>query len=84
MRPVTERQQEAHDKQAKVHIVEDDVEYMDDVSKLERGIFHRLTDDDEGNVIIALWITKSVRSQLPVNEQFIRTRANQEKIKLNV
>lgn len=51
---ITERQQEAHDEQAQVDVIQYDVHNLDTVAEVERRVFERVRQDDEEYVEIAL------------------------------
>jgi hypothetical protein len=50
LRPITEREEEAHDEQPEIEVVEDDVNDVD----LRNVGFERLGENDEGNVVVTL------------------------------
>lgn len=53
LRPVTERQDETHEKKAKIKVVDNDVEDVDAL-EVERRVFHRIREDVESDVIVGL------------------------------
>ena len=54
LRPIAEREQETHDKKAKIQIVENHVQHVDTTTKVKGWVFHGLAENHEGNVIVAL------------------------------
>ena len=54
LRAVAEREQEAGDDQAEVEVLENHVQDVDALAELERRVLHRLAQDDERDVVVAL------------------------------
>ena len=80
LRTIPEGQDEAHQNQAHVEIFQDQVCNMDSL-EIKRRIFHRVRQDDEGDVVVSLGIGFISNDR----EKFRRvrlTRANQEKMRL--
>jgi hypothetical protein len=53
LRPISKRQDEAHDEQTQVKVFQNNVDNLD-TPDLERGILHALREDDKGNIIVSL------------------------------
>ena len=47
LRSITQRKQEAQNEETKVEVIEDDVENVYAITKIERRIFHSFTEDNE-------------------------------------